>query len=233
MIKRQFMGSHLIYSRAILLRISAIKEPPVKKQILSMCLAFIMLPVMQAHALDTSYNPEGKWWVNLGAGGGLLVSHTSSDDEAENDTGAVMYSGSINYALSDSRFLELRTTGTDDFLDLHCLFGCGEELDNLFEVGLLYGFMTKTEKYLAGASIGLAYTQLTYTKGEYVYVPDGDYYTTKYTNRHSSTVGIPVEIQLFLTPTKYFGIGLIGLGNVNPEGSVVGAMLALQFGDLR
>ena len=46
------------------------------------------------------------------------------------------------------------------------------------------------------------------------------------------TIGLPVESQLFLT-LPFAGIGVVGFANITPEGSYLGAALALQFGNLR
>jgi hypothetical protein len=48
-----------------------------------------------------------------------------------------------------------------------------------------------------------------------------------------STIGFPIEAQLFTTPLSFFGIGLYGIVNLNPRMSYFSILLCLQFGKLR
>jgi hypothetical protein len=50
--------------------------------------------------------------------------------------------------------------------------------------------------------------------------------------RQEITIGIPIEVQLFLT-AKVIGIGVYGFANVNFESSFMGFLICLQIGKLR
>jgi hypothetical protein len=48
-----------------------------------------------------------------------------------------------------------------------------------------------------------------------------------------TTVGIPLEAQVFFTPFSFLGIGMCGFANLNPEKPYAGALLCLKIGKLR
>lgn len=77
-----------------------------------------------------------------------------------------------------------------------------------WDVGALYGRSYKTGIAMISGSAGVAYVG----------------------GSSDPTVGIPLESQIFWTPTRYFGIGIYGFGNLNTKNSFGGALLGLQFG---
>jgi hypothetical protein len=80
-----------------------------------------------------------------------------------------------------------------------------------WDVGVLYGRSYKTQQAMISASAGVGYVG-----------PSPEF----------GTIGIPLESQIFWTPTRYFGIGVYGFGNLNTKESFGGALLSLQFGRL-
>ncbi len=62
-----------------------------------------------------------------------------------------------------------------------------------------------------------------------------DFWSLKrhYEDKQFTTAGIPLQFQLFCTPSRVFGFGLIGFGNINKERSYYGGMLCIQLGKLR
>lgn len=80
-----------------------------------------------------------------------------------------------------------------------------------WDVGMLYGRSYKTQHAMISGSAGLGYVG-----------PPAEF----------GTVGIPLESQIFWTPTRYFGIGVYAFGNLNTKESYGGALLGLQFGRL-
>ncbi|HXF48696.1 MAG TPA: hypothetical protein VNL73_04645 [Verrucomicrobiae bacterium] len=110
----------------------------------------------------------------------------------------------------------LRTAYFEEFQI--CLFGgCGNP-DRAWDAGALYGVITKSRTTFASASagIGLAGGR---RGGE----------------KSFTTVGIPLETQLFVTPFRHanVGFGLYGLGDINPKKSFWGALFCLQVGRLK
>lgn len=47
------------------------------------------------------------------------------------------------------------------------------------------------------------------------------------------TIGVPIEIQAFLRPIRFFGIGLVGFASINAEDSFAGIALNVQWGKLK
>jgi hypothetical protein len=46
-------------------------------------------------------------------------------------------------------------------------------------------------------------------------------------------LGVPLEIQWRFAPWSYLGVGLSGVGDVNPQTSFVGLLLSLHLGRVR
>jgi hypothetical protein len=90
----------------------------------------------------------------------------------------------------------------------------------LWDIGLLYGRATSDNDNVAFASIavGLAFVQCSGSFAGNIPI--------------SNTVGIPVEVQLFLRG-RQSGIGIYGFANINPTRSFAGVTLSLQLGKLR
>jgi hypothetical protein len=77
-----------------------------------------------------------------------------------------------------------------------------------WDVAALYGRSYKTQHAMISGSLGLAYVG-----------PSSE-----------GTVGLPLESQIFWTPTQYFGIGIYGFGNINTKNTFGGALLGIQLG---
>jgi hypothetical protein len=78
-----------------------------------------------------------------------------------------------------------------------------------WDVGALYGRSYKSQYAMISAGGGVGYVGPSSTAG---------------------TVGIPLETQIFWTPTRYFGVGVYGFGNLNTKQSFAGALLGIQLG---
>ena len=90
--------------------------------------------------------------------------------------------------------------------------------DESGDIGLLYGLSSKKKKTFVSISTGISRVvgSINTHSKEMDYV----------------TLGIPIELQLFLTG-KQFGIGIYGFANINRESSFVGALFCIQLGKLR
>ncbi len=115
--------------------------------------------------------------------------------------------------------------------ELH-IFGQSHPDDHMWELGVLYGRIAKTSYGHASISAGLSVSSAT-TYSEPYYRPPS--YTYGYDTNNSFGIGIPVEAQLFWTPTSFLGIGLTafgdyGFGNTR---SFWGITLCLQLGMMR
>jgi hypothetical protein len=55
----------------------------------------------------------------------------------------------------------------------------------------------------------------------------------KYEARHFTTVGVPLDVQFALVPSKTIGFALSGFYDLNPRYSFGGGLLSLLIGELR
>lgn len=168
---------------------------------------------------------SGTWWLNAGFGAGYVFSDDDNlGDDDDNSGPAATFS--FNYAVTDNQVLTLRTSAVDvDFLDI---FGASDaQVDNVYDFGVLYGLMHKSDLFLASIAGGLAYTAVEYNHNADFYDDDQSH------NYTESTIGVPLEAQLFWTPSSFLGLGLIGLANINSEASYVAGLVAIQVGDLK
>ncbi len=157
-----------------------------------------------ALADDASLNNYSGGWANIGLG--------FADGNQFSGLGGDI---SLNYAPSDSRLWTLRSTVATDIFS-----------HNPGDVALMYGLMKKNTAGYVSVSTGLALAddeQPRITTNSGIVIQQG---SEKY------TLGLPLELQAFITPVRYVGIGLIGFGDVNAKRSFGGVALALQFGKL-
>ena len=98
-----------------------------------------------------------------------------------------------------------------------CIFGpCSTPAKHHAELAGLYGRIAKGRWGSLSAAGGAA---LTFVRGE--------------GSADRPTIGFPFELQAFVTPLSFFGLGLTATANVNPQEIFGGAFLTLQIGSLR
>ena len=100
-----------------------------------------------------------------------------------------------------------------------------------WEIGILYGRSLKTSLSLVSVSGGISIVG-GIRRGKYLYTSFWCHRRI-YEKITFLTIGIPIVFQLFWTPASFFGIGIYGLVNLNPEESFYGALLCIQLGKLR
>lgn len=98
---------------------------------------------------------------------------------------------------------------------------------SLWEAGVLYGKSAKSRRGLASIAAGVG--AIGGNEPRLLLCPP----CRPASPRPSTTIGLPLEVQLFWTPTSILGLGLYFFGNLNAENSFVSALLAVQFGRLR
>lgn len=105
---------------------------------------------------------------------------------------------------------------------------------SLWEVGALYGKGVKSQRGFASIAAGVGVMGGDEPRTLMVSISaNGGGTITPAGPRPSTSIGIPMEVQLFWTPTSFLGLGLYGFGNLNTEKSFAGALLAVQLGRLR
>ena len=113
------------------------------------------------------------------------------------------------------------------------IFGTISPAESDWDVGMLYGLMGKAKYAMASISAGLSVVGGVH-RGEFLYSSGSWFGTTDhYENNEFSTIGIPVEAQLLITPSASFGFGIYRFANLNAEESFTGGLICLQFGRLR
>ncbi len=146
------------------------------------------------------------FWVNLGAGYGTVFDESIPLQDEQGGSG---FEVSVNMSTFPNQLITLRATSVN--ASVFYLYPDGSEGMQGQDIGLLYGFMYKNDDFLGSLSAGLASTVV-------------DNY---------SLLGYPLESQIFWTPHKNIGLGLIGIANVNPEKSFAAVLIGLQLGRLR
>ncbi|NIT60651.1 MAG: hypothetical protein GWN00_31950 [Aliifodinibius sp.] len=146
-------------------------------------------------------------WANFGLG--LLK---SSEEQA--DLSRLL---SLSYQ-HDWHLFTLRYMVASNDLGCEGVGDCKEFKD----ISLLYGFSSRGQKIHASISIG----------GGLASIQEGHAIDESF-NETEKTFGLALATQVFWRPIKALGIGLYGLGNINPERDLFGGMLSIQlFGNL-
>jgi hypothetical protein len=94
--------------------------------------------------------------------------------------------------------------------------------DKAHEFGLLLGFKSKRPSWYWSAAAGVGRTQY---ESEYAVYNRYSVYTA---TDQTSTFSVPLEAQLFWTPFKHFGIGLIGHAAVS-KNPFAATLIGIQF----
>jgi hypothetical protein len=101
--------------------------------------------------------------------------------------------------------------------------------ENVWDISPLYGFIAKGKWGYASVSGGIGLVGGT-KHGQYLGSAN---WINTYEKVPLTTIGIPLEAQLFFTPFSAFGIGVNGFANLNPKRSYSGILICLQWGKLR
>jgi hypothetical protein len=147
-------------------------------------------------------------WVNLGLG---------IDREGDH----IGLAGGVGALLASGHLVTVRGMYLEEFQ--FCIFGpCSTPPATRVELAGLYGLAVESSWLFASGSAGLGLF------GGSRSVPGQ---STRLEN--FVTVGLPVEVQLFLRPSSKFGFGVSGIANVNSESTLVGIVFGVQGGRLR
>ena len=154
------------------------------------------------------------YWLSLGLGLGGGKSSTLNT------------SIGANFSLSKQKHL----------FSIRCLYNkevsfLGESLPAItcWDAGLLYGRYLHGKRWAASISSGIACSGVV-QRGKYLYSNGGWFGTSYYEKKKFITVGLPIEGQLFWTPSSQVGFGLIGFVNFNSRESFGGGLICLHLG---
>jgi hypothetical protein len=150
-------------------------------------------------------DPPPYYWITAGIGGADYFGGLAE----------------FTFAPQPSESFALRALYLEEFRI--CLWGCSTPVQYHADIGLLYGRMTKGKWGYASAAGGLALTLLRMNEES----SSGGFQI------YHTTVGLPLELQAFLTPLPFAGIGVVASADINPKQSFAGIFLSLQIGSLR
>ena len=120
------------------------------------------------------------------------------------------FTGNLNATFLFGRNLvSTRTAGSIDLVG-----------NSFYDVGLLYGRVLSQGAFFASVGAGVAYVEGTRSE----FFSDSE--------ELFATIGLPLEVQLFVRPFRFIGVGIYGFANVNREQNFTGATLSLQIGNL-
>lgn len=157
-------------------------------------------------------------WGFLGVGGGAASGANGPDFSGMG--GVVGLSYQSGYGLFSCRISTVSASGGTE-----SSYTATEE-NSIGDLAAMVGFSFKSRYAMFSMATGLS-----------IVVGTKVVETTSYgyTNKDSvdyTGVGVPFEMQLFLTPSTSFGFGLYFFGNANAEKSFYGFLFGIQFGRL-
>ncbi len=165
-----------------------------------------------ANAYDDGCDHSHRWWLNIGAGLGNFHGENYPNEDIKGEGTAQI---SFNGMLSDHLFLTFATTVINE-----------SNNNDAAELALLLGYKDKKPSWYWSASAGVGYLEQRTTN--YYYYRNSSYWYSSNRTDETDTLSIPVQGQLFWTPFKHFGIGLIGHASLGKQQLYTG-MLGIQF----
>jgi len=164
-------------------------------------------------AQNSSSSDSYKFWISVGLG------PVGGDN--------ILFGGVLG--LSFSKGVNLISIRAINFAEISrrepCRDGSSEKLKKATDISFLYGVNKNCKWSFASVAIGLSTIRGTQKK-QYSN-------PNRSTYKNFSTIGIPIETQLFLKLLPGMGIGIYGFLNINNKSSFGGIFLSLQYGKLR
>lgn len=158
---------------------------------------------------DTNGSKPNLYWLNVGIGA---------------SSAGISGSASFSYNYG-SGLISIRHVANSEFNILW-----PSPTETVWDLGVIYGRSAKASYGVASISGGIAIVGGV-RRGRYL--GSTGWFSSQYETLKFSTIGIPIEGQLFWTPFSFLGIGMYGFGNLNREQSFAGALLCLQLGALK
>jgi len=168
-------------------------------------LFLLLFPFLLKSQYFIKDDPGKLWWVNLGVG----VLYEGAWDKSE-------FSSLVSFTkpITNNFLVMGRFTYAEEFQ----LFSPDNTPEIYRDLSLLAGLYAKGRFGFVSLGTGAGWNSGRIEEG--------------ITERKFSTIGLPVESQVFFT-LPFIGIGLVGYGNINNVRSTWGFTVTLQFGNLR
>ncbi len=161
---------------------------------------------------DESSVKKKTFWFNFGLGTGASADSNSPWAQGSSNSESDM-AGSINATAQFGKHaFSLR------FVTGQALFE-----ESFWDLGVLYGLATKPSVFHFSGGIGISLVGG--TSGENFF-----FFSTK---KVSTTLGLPLEIQLSWRPLRFLGLCAYGFANLNKHHTFGGVTLCVQLGKLR
>jgi len=157
--------------------------------------------------IPTSISGYNQKWINLGFGG-------FKGNEFLGIGGVI----SLNYYIN-KYLISLRVINANDVSYSLDINNNENSIKNLNDIGVTLGLIKKNKYVYTSISSGIGL------------INDNDRLCIK--GQHFTTFGIPLEVQLFLTPLAALGLGVNVVGNINNKSSYFGLLFCIQYGILR
>jgi hypothetical protein len=104
-----------------------------------------------------------------------------------------------------------------------------QNTESIWDVGVLYGIHTHSDRYYASIAGGLALVGGV----ELGKLLKSELFSETYEELHYTTIGFPIEAQYAKTMFSFCRISINGFANVNPKHSFAGILVCFQFGVLK
>jgi hypothetical protein len=169
---------------------------------------------------DYKYGPKIKktnFWFNGGVG--ACIVNGGYGGNAGDNTGP---SFGISFtAQKGKELVSIRYVFNEEIVFLKI-----KPLETVWDFGALYGRIARTSFGFASIAGGLSCIGGV-RRGSFINLGD---YSFNYEKQSFISFGIPLESQLFLTPSPFISFGIYGFANLNPEKSFFGALFCIQLG---
>ena len=134
------------------------------------------------HSFSSFASSSPTWWFNIGAG-----AHAKENTLSTPSVDSIVQT-SFNGAFSDHSFLSIARTSSS----------------SVYDFGILYGYINRKPKHYWSISTWISYYNYIKVK------KDTTPYAYRYQEIIGKGIGFPIECQIFRTPFRHFGFGLIG-----------------------
>jgi hypothetical protein len=170
---------------------------------------FIVIFLNRGYVQENDKSENEFYWINLGLGG-----------------------SSYGFSVGGNASFQIKNTVGSFRIICNEEFSFFKTPNKLWDIGFMYGFISKKKWSLASISAGIGIINSSVRGRQLSCDGNGWFSSCEYAMSNHLAIGIPIETQLFLTG-KHIGIGISGFANINSESSYFGALLFLQLGKLR
>ena len=161
---------------------------------------------------------KANYWFNIGLGAGFVGGGFGSNNADK--------PGAPSFGMSFSTQKKRGLVSIRFIYNKELIFLKIKPLETAWDLGVLYGKIARKSFGFVSISGGVSCVGGV-RRGSFINLGE---YTFHYEKQPFITLGIPLESQLFWTPSPYIGFGIYGFANFNPEKSFFGGLFCIQLG---